>query len=383
NGLVCLPPQEVACKLYKLHNFVVERDAVGNVLQTIAKDVTAYVSLPEEVKSALPEGDYQPNSPITMYTHCYKDGDSDSWLAYQEVEGEVIPGSENTYPAEGNPWIPIRMYKQDGENYGRSFVEEYIGDLVSLENISKAIVQFAIACSKILFLVKPGSSTSVRRVAKAASGDFVPGRKEDIEVFQMEKFADFQTAKSVADGIEQRLSFAFLLNSSVQRSGERVTAEEIRFVSAELESTLGGVYSVLATEFQLPIVRRWLVDLQATGKIPDLPTEALKPQIITGIDAIGRGQDQAKLAAFQSLIQPFVQRVSNRVDWDGLLLKAANASGLDPAGLILTDQQMQARATQEGITQGMIQGGAAAGATAGQGMGAAMTDPEGIQQALG
>ena len=383
NGMINLPPGEAATKLYRLSAYVVERDAVGAVLQTIALDKLAYVSLPKDLRDSLPQGDYEPNALIEVYTHCYRDIDSEGWLEYQEVEGELVKGSENTYPIEANPWIPIRLYKQDGENYGRSFVEEYIGDLVSLENISKSIVQFAIACSKILFLVKPGSSTSVRRVAKANSGDFVPGKKEDIEVFQMEKFADFQIVEKVGKNIEQRLSFAFLLNSAVQRSGDRVTAEEIRYVSQELEATLGGVYSVLATEFQLPLVRRWLVDLQATGKIPDLPTEALKPQIITGVDAIGRGQDQAKLSAFQAMITPFIQRVSNRVDWDNLLLRSANAAGLDPSGLILTDQQMQQRAAQEGITQGMVQGGAAAGQTAGAQMGAAATDPEAVSAALG
>lgn len=383
NGLIHLPPKEVSTKLYRLGSYVVERDHVGQVLQVVAEDKIAYVALPQSLKDSMKNTEYEPNELITVYTHCYRDSDSDGWLEYQEVETEIVQGSENTFPKDASPWIPVRLFKLDGENYGRSFVEEYIGDLVSLENISKAIVQFAIACSKILFLVKPGSATSVRRVAKAASGDFVPGRKEDIEVFQMEKFADFQIAEKVSDKIEQRLSYAFLLNSAVQRAGDRVTAEEIRYVSGELEATLGGVYSVLATEFQLPLVQRWLVDLQATNKIPDLPTEALKPQIITGIDAIGRGQDQNKLTIFQSLIAPFVQRVTNRVDWDGLLLKAANAAGLDPSGLILTDTQMQARATQEGITQGIVQGGTAAGAQAGQAMGAAATDPEGIAAAMG
>ncbi|UCR91173.1 putative head to tail joining protein [Ralstonia phage RpT1] len=383
NGLMHLPPGEAATKLYRLSSYVVERDAVGQVLQTLAVDRVAFVALPEDLKNSLPNTDYEPNELIEIITHCYRDLESDGWLEYQEVEGEVVQGSENTYPVDANPWIPVRLYKLDGENYGRSFVEEYIGDLVSLENISKSIVQFAIACSKILFLVKPGSATSVRRVAKANSGDFVPGRKEDIEVFQMEKFADFQIVEKVGNNIEQRLSFAFLLNSAVQRSGDRVTAEEIRYVSQELEATLGGVYSVLATEFQLPLVRRWLVDLQATGKIPDLPTEALKPQIITGIDAIGRGQDQAKLSAFQAMIQPFVDKVSARVDWDNLLLRAANATGLDPSGMILTDQQMQQRAAQTGIAQGMVAGGTAAGQAAGANLGAGATDPEAMAQAMG
>ena len=69
----------------------------------------------------------------------------------------------------------------------------------------------------------------------------------------MQKFNDFRVAQESAQKIEERLAAAFLLNSSVQRDAERVTAEEVRFMAQELESTLGGVYSVLSQEFQLPL----------------------------------------------------------------------------------------------------------------------------------
>lgn len=379
NGMVVLVPGERKCKLYKLNAYVVERDASGSVLQQIVRDMVAYAALPEEVKGVLPEGEYKPETPVELYTHIYLDSESDQWLAYQEVEGELIKGSENTYPKDACPYIPVRLFKMDGENYGRSFVEEYLGDLVSLENLSKSIVQFALVCSKILFLVKPGSQTSVRRLAKAASGDFIPGNKADIEVFQLDKFADFSVAEKTAAGIESRLSYAFLLNSAVQRSGERVTAEEIRYVSQELEATLGGVYSVLSSEFQLPLVRRLLVELQAQQLIPDLPEGALNPSVVTGIDAIGRGQDANKLAQFQNMVGPILDKVSARIDFDNLLLRAADASGLDPQGLILTDEQMAQRNAQAAAQQGMMQAGQQAGATAGTQLAAEATSPEAMQ----
>lgn len=383
NGMPVLIPGERKCKLYKLNSYVVERDASGTVLQIITRDLIAYAALPAEVKDALPDGDYKPETQIELYTHIYMDPESDSWLAYQEVEGEVIKGSENTYPKDASPYMPVRLFKMDGENYGRSFVEEYLGDLVSLENLSKAIVQFALVCSKILFLVKPGSQTSVRRLAKAASGDFIPGNRADIEVFQLDKFADFSVAEKTAAGIESRLSYAFLLNSAVQRSGERVTAEEIRYVSQELESTLGGIYSVLSSEFQLPLVRRLLVELQSQQLIPDLPEGALNPSVITGIDAIGRGQDANKLSQFYQLATPFFDRVSNSIDFDNLLLRAADAAGLDPQGLILTPEQVAQRNAQAAAQQGMLQAGSAAGAQAGAQLGAEATNPEAVQAAVG
>ena len=38
------------------------------------------------------------------------------------------------------------------------------------------------------------------------------------------------------------------------RSAERVTAEEVRYMAQELETALGGVYSILSQEFQYPFV---------------------------------------------------------------------------------------------------------------------------------
>lgn len=382
NGLLYLPPGLSRSKLYRLHSYVVERDSLGEVLQVIAKDVATFASLPEDVRGKLPAADYQPDTKIELYTHTYRDHESDQWLSYQEVEGEVIAGTENTYPAKGNPWIPVRLYKIDGESYGRSFVEEYIGDLVSLENLSKSIVDFAQACSKVLFLVNPAGATSIRRVVKATNGSFVAGRKADIEVFQMDKYADFQVTKATADGIEGRLGYAFMLNSAVQRQGERVTAEEIRFVANELEATQGGIYSVLSTEFQLPVVQRTLIDLEATSKIPSLPQEAVEPQIITGLDAIGRGQDMDKLIMFVQGIQPALQTAGGDINWSNFILRMAEASGIDPDGLVLTPEE-KAQAQAMMAAQGGLQAGAqTAGAVTGQNLAMAGTQPENIEAAM-
>jgi hypothetical protein len=47
------------------------------------------------------------------------------------------------------------MIRVDSESYGRSFVDEVIGDLKSLEGLSQALVESAAASAKMVFLVKP------------------------------------------------------------------------------------------------------------------------------------------------------------------------------------------------------------------------------------
>lgn len=375
NGLLYIPsPEETEgssapMKLYRLGNYVVERDTYGNVLQVVTQDVIAYGALPEDIRNALPDsGDKEPNEEVTVFTHIYLDPESGEMLSYQEVEGEEIAGTEGNYPRDACPWLPVRLIKQHGEDYGRSFVEEYLGDLKSLENLYEAMVKMAMISAKVVFLVNPNGITQPRRLNKADTGSFVSGRKQDVEVLQLEKQADFSTARAVAEAIEGRLSYAFMLNSAVQRQGDRVTAEEIRYVAGELEDTLGGVYSVLSQELQLPLVKILLVMLQATSKIPDLPQEALEPSVATGLEALGRGHDLDKLNQFLSAIAQLGTLQDPDINLKNVKLRIANALGLDTTGLLKTEEDKAREMAEQAAQQAAMSGGAA--------MGGQMGDPE-------
>jgi hypothetical protein len=187
-----------------------------------------------------------------------------------------------------------------GQDYGRGQVEEYLGDLKSLEYLNEAIVQFAAAASKIVLMVRPNASTDTQDYINAESGDAITGNPDDCKFLQVEKYADFQVANSVAERLEQRLSHAFLLRSGVTRDAERVTAEEIRAMAQELEDVLGGVYTVLSQEFQLPFVRRLMASIK---DIPALPKGTVEPVIVTGFEALGRNHTLNKLRAFLADVQ--------------------------------------------------------------------------------
>ncbi|WP_265102931.1 portal protein, partial [Acinetobacter baumannii] len=66
-----------------------------------------------------------------------------------------------------------------------------------------------------------------------------------------------QYIDTVATKYVNRIGKGFLLSSSIVRDAERVTAEEIRMQANELETSLGGVYSRLAVDFQKPMAY-WL-----------------------------------------------------------------------------------------------------------------------------
>lgn len=339
NALLFLPPKEGGMKLYKLNSYVVQRDALGNVIQIIALDKIAYAALPDDVKAMVTtsDGEKEPDSITEIYTHTYLDGDT--YYSYQEVNGEIVPGSEQQYPINKTPWIPLRMVKMDGESYGRSFVEEYLGDLKSLESLSKSIVEISAICANVLYLVNPNGITRVYKLSKAKSGAFVPGRVEDVQALQLNKYADLQVAQQTIASLTDRLSYAFMLNSAVQRNGERVTAEEIRYVASMLEDTLGGVYSILSQELQLPLVRRLLVQLESTGQIPDLPDGLVEPTITTGLAAIGRGHEFNKLMTYSQIVSqnPAMAQVIN---WPAFAQQMATGLSIDTTNLIKTEEQI-------------------------------------------
>jgi len=383
NGLLYIAPPEEGKnnppKLYKLSSFVCQRDRFGNVLQIVTVDKVAYASLPEDVRATI-DGDKEPDEQVEVYTHIYLDDETGDFLSYEEIEGKEVDGTDGQYPVTACPWIPVRYVKMDGEHYGRSHCEEYLGDLRSLENLTESMVKFAMISSKIIGMVNPNGITQVRRLVKAQTGDFVPGRKADIEYLQLEKTADFSVAKAVAEAIESRLSYSFMLNSAVQRSGERVTAEEIRYVAGELEDTLGGVYSILSQELQLPMVRVLLAQLQATSMIPDLPQQAVEPTVSTGMEALGRGQDLDKLNQFITALAPLAQLQDPDLNLSNLKTRLANAIGIDTAGLLKT-QEDRAREQAEAM---VAAGGQNVAAGLGQGLAAQATEsPENMQAAMG
>lgn len=372
NALLYLP-QKGGMRVFHLHNFVIQRDPMGQVLDIIVKECVSPAVVSEEIRTILgdkPESkdDSKPESPedkaadlqdrtanIDLYTHVR--WDDSKWEVYQEVRGMKIPSSIGSYPADKSPWIPIRMAKVDGESYGRGYVEEYLGDMKSLEGLSQAIVEGAAAAAKILFLVNPNGTTEMSDLAGTESGGFCEGTQADVSVLQLEKYNDFRVALEAAKSIEERLSFAFMLNSSVQRSGERVTAEEIRFMAQELESGLGGVYSILSQEFQLPLINRLMFRMQRAKELPTLPKGIVQPVIVTGIEALGRGNDLNKLDTFMSAVMQIPDAVS-RVNWGDYMTRRATALGIDTEGLIKSDEEVQ-QAQQQAQMMAMAQQGLA------------------------
>lgn len=344
NSLVILP-EHTKPRVYRMDTFAVRRSPDGTVLDLVVEEQIAFAALPSDVRSLLIQKDYdaekyKDDSVLKIYTaYTLEDG---RYRTYQEVEGLEIPGSTGFYPKDSPNFLALRWTHIDGEHYGRGHVEEYIGDLNALEGLSKAILEASIAAAKVQFLVKPNATTREKTLKELPNGGIGTGDADnDVTVLRLDKQADMQVAMQVANGIEQRLSFAFLMNTSIQRNAERVTAEEIRFMAGELEDALGGVYSLLSQEFQLPLVKLIMRQMEKAQKLPKLPKEVVEPSIVTGLEALGRGHDLNKLDVFVARIAQLGEPAMARLNMGDVITRIGTSLGIDTNGLVKTQQELE------------------------------------------
>jgi hypothetical protein len=315
NALLFYPDMQ-KMRMYTLDKYRIRRDGSGAPIDAVVRETVHPSTLEASVLIACDVPADQKED-VEVFTKIeWRAGKVEYWSEIKEIE---VPGSRGKAPAAASPWIPGRWKAVPGSHYGRGHVEELMGDLISYEGLCEAIVKFAAVAAKIVFLKHPSATTRMEDINNAESGDTVVGDLRDIDILQLDKYADFQVAQKVAEGIEMRLAQAFLLRSGATRDAERVTAEEIRAIAQELEDVVGGVYTVQAQELQVPWVNRTELVLEKARKIAVLPKGMVKPVIVTGFQALGRNHALNK-------VRGFVQDLFNMFGPEGALkvLKAPN-----------------------------------------------------------
>lgn len=363
-------------RVFHLNKFVVQRDPMGNPLQAIVAEEMAYEVLPDVVKEMLSEEDdelkgieSQEQLPgkanrekrCRIYTHIKWEGGKVNW--HQEAKNKLIPGTEGRSPVDVSPWIVLRMTKIDGASYGVSYVESAaLADLQTVEALSQAVAESALASSKILFLTKPSGVTKAADLAKAPNGSFVTGDPNDVLALQVQKSQDMSVAMQAKQQIEARLSQAFMLSNP--RDAERVTAEEIRLQALEIENSLGSIYSILTSEFQYPYVSRKLNILEREGKVPKMDENYVKVVMTVGLAAIGRGNDLEQLVRFvQTLGQTMgPEALAQYVKPSEMIKRLAYSMGIDIVGLVKSEQELmqeQQQQQQQALIAQAMQGGMA------------------------
>lgn len=345
NGLILKSDNGI--QFLDLRKFVVKRDPEGNLVHVVAHQMIDR----QRAAKLMPEGynlfDVQDRdevqgaaniNSVSLYTGACRE-DNGRFTMWQEIDGVVIGGTRS-YAADRLPLIPLRFTPISGENYGASYVEEYDGDLLALEMLSRSMTEASLVAAKTLLLVRPGAAITPRTVATAANGAVKQGNPEDVSAFRLDKQADFSVAERRANTIESRLQLAFLI--TFQRQAERVTAEEVRQVIQQLEDGLGGVYSGLAYNVQKPVVDFILGEVLKRPNVPELPKE-ITPVVTTGLDAITRGQMAGKLMQAGSIAQQVLgpDTAVRAIDDRAALVQIFTSVGLNADELLKSAEQLQ------------------------------------------
>lgn len=339
-GNAALLFDEGTMHMYKVNAYVVIRDFSGNITDVILKEKIAYEALPEDLMGTIEVTEEERKLDIELFTRYIRQGSE--WLTYQEVKNVIVDGSEQTIKDKHMPLMVLRWSKINGEHYGRGLVEMHLGDFRSLEGLTQMMLEYSAIAAKVVFGIKPGSIIEQDELEEVENGGVVIGDLErDVSRLSVDKQADLQIPMQLVEEITRRIGAAFLLQSTTTRDSERTTALEIQFLARELEDALGGIYSIIAQEFQLPLVNLLMQDMKF-----DLG-DMIEPTITTGLNALGRTQDLEKLRQLNSLIAEVnPEYVMKYLNIEEYLVRIGSALGIKDVKSLFISQQEVAQEQQ-------------------------------------
>jgi len=353
-------PKEAGLKVHRLDKYVTRRDPAGKPIEIVLREYIDKIQVPDYIQQEknISASTENPKKQIGLYTHSVLKEDG-KWHVRQEIFDQEVKESKGTYTPEDHPFLALSLNQVEGENYGRGHVEEYLGDFISLEALMQSVVEAAAAAARVVFLVRPGGTTDFKQVRTARNLAAIPGRRDDVETLQIDKHADFKIAYDTIGKLEDRLGRAFLLNDSVQRQAERVTATEVQYMAQQLENAMGGVYTTLSQDLQRPYLIKIVNQMKLKNLFNNSLPDVLKLTITTGYEALGRSSEVSKLDALMDRLQKFLpgEMLMQILDQQAIKViidKYATAMGVDTQGWVPSKEKIAAK-EQQAQQQQMMQ----------------------------
>lgn len=248
-GNVCVKrdADNAAITVYGIERYVTKRDGDGRVIDAIIKEQVYYESLPEDIRMVVKGGktiEHAPNKVLDMYTRIRRLSrktylDRYMYETTVQIDGVTL-GSEfqGLYPEEQLPFIFATWNLVQGENYGRSHIEDYAGGLAKISELSYALALYGIESMNVVNLVGQASAGSISDLAEAEMGEYVradpndvasheTGSSNKVQFIRQEIANEFTTLApaflyraNTRDA--ERIKFRFSLNTS--NSGDTLTS---------------------------------------------------------------------------------------------------------------------------------------------------------------
>lgn len=284
--------------LYPIDRYSCRRDIEGNEIEVILHDKKQFKTFPKDMQTLITtnlEKAVKPEDDVILLTHYVKQTDG-RWEIRQEADGINI-GTKEVLAEKDYDLLLLYWSLNPGENYGRGLVEDNAAIFHALDVTTEAANEMMAIVCDIKFFVRTGSQLAmdIENLNKSPRGSYFPGNEGDIHVPDLGNRQNLETILGAIQKWEQDLAQIFLL--SKVRDAERVTAEEIRLVANELESSFGGLYSLLALSWQQREADWIIAQTDIAGLLPGA-TGLLDVVVTTGLESLSReGQlDNLRLA---------------------------------------------------------------------------------------
>lgn len=344
---------------YRRDRYITLRDSAGEVIHHCTEESVDPLSLSEEHRSKLGVTDEQlaekrpEDRRKPLYTLVQWQPDSKVWTVSQEIEKRIV----HTEDHEVSPFWATAFELSPEADYGIGIIEQHIGDATSYDTLMLRVLEFAAAVTRIIPMLDTGTSLRPEDLTKptgtpVTGARVAAGAVQDVAFLKVDKLSDFSVAQQVIQSLERQLARVFLLESALQPRGERVTATQIQRLAREIDGALGGAYAPIADSLQTPLVNRAVYQMERDGIIAKLPRGVAQVEIVTGIAALSREMDAAKLAQAMQFIlaQP---DAAARLNIDVLISAMMRYIGLHIPGL--TKDAAQIAAEQQQAIAGQIQ----------------------------
>ena len=360
NALMILEKDTI--RVLSPRNYVVKRNVRGEVMEMVIKESVHKDTLHPTARALCERSPhYRPSADGMVWYYHWVKLNGDKYLVEQWVDDIRLPPQfMSKYDKLRLPFRAVTWDLASGMDYGTGLVEDFANDFAALSAMARATVQAAILASEFRWLVNPMGLTTPEDFEKTPNGASIPGNKGDVELITAGVQGNLQVNMEIMSHYVNRIGSGFLLTQSVIRDSERTTMYEVRKLAEELEGGLGGAYSRIAVDIQIPVAY-WSMDQIDKGILGS----NVEPTIITGLAALSRTGDRDRMMVvaehigrLSQLPPPILARMKLSVWLDDI----ASSEGLPRDKYFISEEQYaqdQAVARQAALNEeaqrGLIQ----------------------------
>lgn len=276
-------------RVVPFRNYCIDRLYDGSIGTLVIAEQLRVLDLRPDLQEPLLASGKAPMAPVELYTRLTAQPGGKYLQEVSIDSNHPVPDLTRTFEADKLPFAAPFWSLPPEASYGISLVDGLRGDLHKLNVLAAAQTRGILNILDWRTLVNPGGLTDIEDFKETQPGDPIPGKPEDIAVSVTGDPKIVELITAVMDGIERRLAASFLVEQATFRSGERVTAEEVRRTVDSLERQYTGIYAAMAHHMQLPLAR-WILEMIDYSK--DLSMDVT---VVTGLDALSRATEADNL----------------------------------------------------------------------------------------